>query len=314
MTDGFPQTLVECIEQFSDADRANEFMTRMRWPQGVQCPRCGSGRLREIKTRRLWVCRDCIGHNQFSVKVGSIFEDSPIKMGKWLTAIWLILNAKNGISSHELGRAIGVTQKTAWFMLHRIRTAVETGSFQKMHGTVEADETFVGGSADFMHKKVKKARGIGRGYTSKVAVMALLEHASEKGASRVKAKVIKNTQKQTLKAVIDANVETGSTLHTDAWIAYQSLGSAYVHKFVDHAVEYVRDGVSTNGLENFFCLLNRTLRGTYVHVNAEHLFRYLNEQVFRFNARKGNDAARFAEVLGRVAGRRLTHKQLIGVA
>ncbi len=314
MTDGFPQTLVECIEQFSDADRANEFMTRMRWPQGVQCPRCQSKNLREIKTRRLWVCKDCAGHNQFSVKVGSIFEDSPIKMGKWLTAIWLILNAKNGISSHELGRSIGVTQKSAWFMLHRIRTAVETGSFQRMHGTVEADETFVGGSADFMHKKVKKAKGIGRGYTTKTAVMALLEHAVEKGKSRVRAKVIKNTKKQALKAVIDEAVETGSTLHTDAWIAYQSLGADYIHKFVDHAVEYVRDGVSTNGLENFFCLLKRTLRGTYVHVNAEHLFRYLNEQVFRFNARKGNDAARFAEVLGQVAGRRLTHKQLIGVA
>ena len=311
MTDGFPETLVECIEQFSDADRANECMTRMRWPQGVECPRCQSKNLREIKTRRLWVCKDCTGHNQFSVKVGSIFEDSPIKMGKWLTAIWLILNAENGLSSYELHRSIGVTQKSAWFMLHRLRTAVETGSFQKMHGTVEADETFVGGSADFMHKKVKKAKGIGRGHTTKTAVMALLEQAGEKGKSRVRAKVIKNTKKQTSKVVTDEAVETGSTLHTDPWIAGQSLGSAYVHKFVDHAVEYVRDGVSTNGLENFFCLLRRTLRGTYVQVNAEHLFRYLNEQVFRFNARKGKDADRFMEVLGRVAGRRLTYKQLI---
>ena len=311
MTDGFPQTLVECINQFSDADRAHEFLTRMRWPEGVECPRCQSKNLREVKTRRLWVCKDCTGHNQFSVRVGSIFEDSPISLGKWLTAIWLILNAKNGISSYEIHRSIGVTQKTAWFMLHRIRAAVETGSFKKMHGTVEADETFVGGSADFMHKRVKKAKGIGRGFTTKTAVMALLEHAGEKGKSRVRAKVIKNTQKQTLKAVIDEAVESGSTLHTDAWIAYQSLGSAYVHRFVDHAVEYVRDGVSTNGLENFFCLLKRTLRGTYVHVNAEHLFRYLNEQVFRFNARKGNDGQRFVEVLGRVAGRRLTYKQLI---
>jgi transposase-like protein len=152
MTAEFPKTLAECVEQFSDPNRAHEFATRMRWPKGVECPRCGSKNLREIKTRRLWVCKNCTGHNQFSVKVGSIFEDSPLSLGKWLTAIWLLLNAKNGISSYEVHRALGITQKSAWFMLHRIRTAVQTGTFQKLHGTVEVDETFIGGASKNMFR------------------------------------------------------------------------------------------------------------------------------------------------------------------
>lgn len=143
-------------------------MAFLRWPKGIQCPRCQSKELRFVKTRRLWECKECTGHNQFSVKVGSIFEDSALSVGKWLSAIWLIANAKNGISSHELGRSLGVTQKSAWFMLHRIRAAMQTGSFEKqLYGTVESDETFIGPKASGMHKDAKKRRGIGRGPVGK---------------------------------------------------------------------------------------------------------------------------------------------------
>ncbi len=308
----FPKTLVECIEQFSDADRANEFMTQMRWPNGVECPRCQSKNLRQIKTRRLWVCKDCAGHNQFSVKVGTIFEDSAIPMGKWLTAIWLILNAKNGISSYEIHRAIGITQKSAWFVLHRIRVAIETGTFKKLHGTVEADETFIGGAAANMHAGERKRRIKGRGATGKAVVMGILERGDSRRPFKVRAMVVPTTDMRSLQGAILENVEMESTVCTDALPAYRGLDEAYVHETVDHAVEYVRGNVHTNGLENFWSLLKRTLSGTYVSVNAEHLMAYVNEQVFRYNARKGKDGDRFVEVLGRVAGKRITYKQLIG--
>ncbi len=306
-TENHPETQLEAIRYFSDPEVCHEYLKAKRWPGGVTCPHCGNRELGYVATVRLWRCAPC--KKRFSVKVGTIFEASPLPLSKWLPCVWLIVNAKNGVSSCEIARSLGVTQKTAWFMLHRIREALKAGSFEKMKGVVEADETFVGGSADFMHKKVKKAKGIGRGFTSKTAVMGLLEHA-DKGRSRVRAKVIKNTQKKTLKAIIDGTVETGSTLHTDAWVAYQSLGPDYIHRFVDHAVEYVRDGVHTNSLENFWCLLKRTLKGTYVHVNAEQLEAYLDEQAWRFNERKLNDGERFAVVAGAVSGKRLTYKRL----
>ena len=220
MADAFPQTLVECIEQFSHADRANDFMVKMRWPEGVECPRCNSKSLRQIKTRRLWVCKDCVGHNQFSVKVGSIFEDSAVSLGKWLTAIWLILNAKNGISSYEIHRSIGVTQKTAWFMLHRIRTAVETGSFKKLHGTVEVDETYTGDKAANMHKHICEKKIKGRGTTGKEIVVGLLERGTREKASRVHAKAVKETARVTLHGEIYQKVAPGSNVYTDCLPAY----------------------------------------------------------------------------------------------
>ncbi len=306
--EGNPETLIEAVAHFADAKIAHDYMVSKRWSDGVRCPYCESDKVSFYSNRRVFRCAPC--KKQFSVKVGTIFEDSPLGLDKWLPCVWLIVNAKNGVSSCEVGRALGVQQKTAWFMLHRVRAAFTVAGHEKMAGIVEADETFVGGSADFMHADVKKARGIGRGFTSKTAVMGLLAHADEKRASRVKAKVIKNTQKATLKREIDANVQMGSTLHTDAWIAYQSLGADYTHKFVDHAVRYVQDNVHTNGLENFWCLLKRTLKGTYVHVNAAQLQAYLDEQAWRYNERKLNDGQRFAAVTKALCGKRLTYKQL----
>ncbi len=304
-----PQTLQQAVVYFSQEENAFQFVKGMRWTNGEPaCPFCKSARAYETNERR-FKCGDC--RKKYSVKIGTIFEDSPLSLGTWMCAFWLIVNAKNGISSYEIHRALGITQKSAWFVLHRIRLAMQNGSIVKMTGTVEADECFIGPNADFMHKSEKKKKGIGRGFTAKTAVMGLLEHSKEKGKSRVAAKVIKNTRKTTLKANIDANVETGSTLHTDAWIAYQSLGADYIHKFVDHAVEYVRDGVSTNGLENFWSLLKRTIKGTYVAVNAQHLFRYLDEQTYRFNTRTLTDGDRFVAAVARFAGKRLTYAKLI---
>lgn len=307
--EGNPETLIEAIAYFANPQIAHDFFVGMRWPEGVRCPYCKGSAVSFYANRRVYRCAPC--KKQFSVKVGTLFEDSPIGLEKWLPCVWLIVNAKNGVSSCEIARSLGVTQKSAWFMLHRVRAALKVSSFEKMAGVVEADETFVGPNADFMHKKVKKAKGVGRGYTCKTAVMGLLEHGNEQRASRVRAKVIKNTQKRTLKAEIDATVKPGSTLHTDAWIAYQSLGSDYVHKFVDHAVQYVKDNVHTNGLENFWCLLKRTIKGTYVHVNAEHLNAYLDEQAWRYNERKMDDGTRFAAVTKALFGKRLTYQELI---
>jgi transposase-like protein len=306
-----PETLQEAITFFAIEENAFAFMVGVRWPDGVvKCPRCGTERVSFIATRKVWECRDCMKQKQFSVKVGTIFEDSPIKLGKWWSAIWLISNAKNGVSSCEIGRALGVTQKTAWFMLQRIRLALQAGTFEKMRGTVEADETFIGGKAANMHWDKRQEKIKGRGPTGKDIVMGLLERAG-KGKSKVRAKVIKATDRKTLHGEIREHVEAGSNIHSDALAAYRELGPDYVHEAVDHAIQYVREHVHVNGLENFWSLLKRTLKGTYVSVNAEHLFRYLDEQSFRFNERKDNDQGRFLKAIADIVGRRLTYLALI---
>lgn len=299
-----PRTLQEAMRHFSDADVCTQLMVDVRWPFGVVCPHCQSNAVGKMsKTRRVWNCKAC--KKQFSVKVGTVFEDSPIGLDKWLPALWLIANAKNGISSYEIHRALGVTQKTAWFMLHRIRTAMKTGTFEKLSGQVEADETFIGGKAKNMHKAKRAARIKGRGAVGKEIVMGLLERGGE-----VKTKRIKNTSRATLHREIAENVEYGSEVHTDAFPAYKGLDERYIHQVVDHAVTYVQGNVSTNGLENFWSLLKRTVKGTYVSVDAFHLERYLDEQAYRFNARHLDDANRFIEVLESVTNKRLTYKQL----
>jgi len=315
-----PKTLREAIIYFSDADVCLDFIKGIRWANGVVCPRCQCQEVSFISTRRIWKCKGC--KKQFSAKVGTIFEDSPIGFEKWLPALWLIASAKNGISSYELHRALGVTQKTAWFMLHRIRLAMHKGSIEKTSGPIEADETFIGGKASNMHKAKRKEKIHGRGAVGKEVVMGILERGERKEAqskakkggtgSKVRVKHIPNTKRKTLHDEIRANVETGAEVFTDAFPAYEGLNPDYVHKAVDHAVCYVIGNVHTNGLENFWCLLKRTLRGTYVSVNEEHLFRYLDEQAFRFNERQGDDIDRFLKVLRGSEGKRLTYEQLTG--
>jgi transposase-like protein len=234
-----PQTLVEAINHFSNPDRALQFMIKLRWPNGVICPTCGSGHVKFLASRRVWKCKQRHAGQQFSVKVGTIMEDSPIGLDKWLPAMWMMVNCKNGISSYEVARALGVTQKTAWFMLHRLRLATQTGTFEKLGGTVEADETFIGGLARNMHrdKRGKKIRGTGG--SGKAIVMGMLERGTIAKHSKVRATVVPSNSCAELQAKIWQHVELGTELYTDALKSYRGLHSEYVHQVVDHAVEYV---------------------------------------------------------------------------
>src|ERR1051325_9199926 len=307
-----PRTLIEAIRYFADPDVALATMVELRWPSGVHCPICGRTDGRFIATRRMWECKEKHPRKQFSAKVGTIFEDSPIDLGKWFAAVWMVANCKNGISSYEMHRALGVTQKTAWFMDHRIRLAMKTGTFLKMSGEVEADETFIGGLAKNMHKADRERKIRGTGGSGKAAVLGIVERTSEKGKSRIKAMHVQNVKAKTLVPPIREAVEPGATLYTDALKSYLGLGDTYDHHTIDHAIEFVRDNVHTNSVENFWSLLKRTLKGTYVSVDPVHLDAYLDEQAFRFNQREHNDGIRFRKVVSSVAGRRLTYAELTG--
>ena len=303
----FPKTLQEAILYFSDADTCVTFMAMLRWPEGVTCPHCEGKAVSYLSTRRMWKCMNKACHKQFSVKVGTIMEDSAIKLDKWLAAIWMIANAKNGISSYEIHRALGVTQKSAWFLLHRIRLAMQTGTFEKLSGQVEVDETYIGGLARNMHRSERARKITGTGGSGKVAVMGLLERNG-----KVRAKVICDATQATLHGEVKCHVEQGAELFTDGWKGYNGLREDYVHQVIDHAEKYVDGQIHTNSIENFWCLLKRSIKGTYVSVEPFHLFRYLDEQTFRFNTRTGKDADRFVETVKQVAGKRLTYEELTG--
>ena len=307
-----PETLIDTIRYLADPDVALNLMASIRWPNGVTCPTCGSREVSFLKTRRVWKCKNKHPKQQFSVKVGTIFEDSPIGLDKWFAAIWLLGNCKNGVSSYEVARDLGVTHKTAWFMLHRIRLALQNGTFEKMGGSgpVEADETFIGGLARNMHKDRKAEKIHGTGGAGKELVVGLLDRETGK----VRVTHVKNRKKKTLQEHVKANVATGAELFTDELASYTGLDKDYVHQFVNHAERYVEGNVHTNGIENFLSLLKRSIKGTYVSAEPFHLFRYLDEQAFRFNERKGTDRERFLEALSGVTGRRVTYKQLIGKA
>jgi transposase-like protein len=272
-----------------------------------------------LAKNRVWKCYTGHSRPKFSLKTGTVFEDSPIALEKWLPALWLVVNCKNGISSCELARDLGITQKSAWFMAHRLRYALKSGGFNIMSGECEADETFIGGKARNMHMDVKKRRITGSGPTDKTPVMGILERGDKaKGThSRVRTVVVPNRRKKTLQAEVKAHVQAGSALYSDALLSYEGLDAEYAHQVVDHAVEYVRGKVHTNGLENFWCLTKRSVNGTYVSVEPFHLFRYLDEHEFRFNNRGNrdnpvNDGERFIMALSGIVGKRLTYKHLTG--
>jgi transposase-like protein len=304
LADNFPQTLQECISHFSSDEKlCIDFFASMRWENGVAiCPNCKGKENTFLATRNVWKCRNC--KKQFSVKVGTILEGSNISLDKWICGIWLIVNAKNGISSYEIHRAIGITQKSAWFMLHRIRAAMKTGSFEKLSGDVECDETFIGGKAKNMHKSKREKKIQGRGSVGKTAVVGMLRRKGE-----VRAKVIESVDRETLHNEVKNNVECGSNLYTDEWRAYRGLDEDYIHEVINHAECYVKDHVHTNGIENFWSLLKRTISGTYVSVEPFHLGRYIDEQSFRFNERKGKDKDRFLKAVSQISGKRLTYKR-----
>lgn len=310
-----PATLQEAILWFSEFENCRQFMVELRWPDGaVKCPQCGSEHVFYIPKERVWKCYGKHNRKKFSLKTGTIFEDSPIPLEKWLPAVWLIAGCKNGISSYEIHRDLKVTQKTAWFMLHRIRLAMQSGTFMKLSGEIEADETYIGGKAINMHKtKLEKLKADGRtlkaGGTGKAIVMGLLERHT--GEARVK--VTPHARAFQVRTNIIANVEKGSKLYTDALRSYRNLPvDGFAHEFIDHTEEYVRGAVHTNRMENFWSLLKRSLKGTYVSVEPFHLQAYCDEQAFRFNNRRMTDSERFTRVMRNIVGKRLTYDQLTG--
>ncbi|MDQ6947878.1 MAG: IS1595 family transposase [Actinomycetota bacterium] len=307
-----PQNLIGAIRYFADIDICTEFVASLRWPNGWACHECGGVEFSYLTSRRLWKCKAC--KKQTSVKVGTIFEDSALGLDKWLPSVWLIANSKNGISSHELGRALGVTQKSAWFMLHRIRLAMQTGSFDKFDGIVEVDETFIGGKARNMHKSDRARKITGTGGKDKTIVAGVLNRGDDGEVSKVRAGVVSERTAPVLQSEVRESVAKGATVYTDALGAYTGLGGDFEHETVDHAECYVRGQVHTNGIENFWSLLKRGLHGTYISVEPFHLFRYLDERVFTYNERNLTDLGRFTAVLGMVGGRRLTWQQLTGGA
>jgi len=305
-----PKTLQEAIVYFSNPDNCIDYLAIRRWPNGVvTCPTCGSEKVKFNPKRRVWQCSVHHPLRQFSIKIGTIMEDSPLGLDKWMMATWMVTNCKNGISSYEIARDIKVTQKSAWFMLHRIRLAMQDDFFgSKLGGEVEVDETFIGGKARNMHVSERKRRITGTGTKDKTAVMGILERGG-----KVRAKVVATRKKHELQAEVYKHVEAGSALYSDALKSYDGLEADYAHQVVDHAVQYVDGRVHTNGLENFWSLLKRGISGTYVSVEPFHLFRYLDEQMFRFNNRKDiNDAGRFNLVVSQIVGKRLTFAELTG--
>jgi transposase-like protein len=320
-----PKTLQEAIQFFSNYDNCREFMVSIRWADGkVRCPQCGAEKITYLENARLYRCYGDHPKQKFSLKVGTIFEDSPIPLEKWLPAVWMIVNCRNGVSSYEIHRAIGVTQKSAWFMLHRIRLAMQSGTFSKFGGpgnVIEADEAFIGGKVKNMHpdrqKKFRQLRDstIGNvGHFGKTAVMGILDREQRK----VRATVVPQVNRKALQAEILNHVAHGSQIYTDEAALYKAVPPEYTHAFVDHMEKYVDGQVHTNGLENFWSLLKRGLNGTYIAVEPFHLFRYVDEQVFRYNNRKGvsgkklNDGERFSQALSQIVGKRLTYAEVTG--
>ena len=302
-----PKTLQEAVVFYADPNNALAYMTLLRWPDGVvTCPTCGRNDVRFLHNQRKWQCKSVHPKRQFSAKVGTIFEDSPIALEKWLVVVWMISNCRNGVSSYEIGRAIGVTQKSAWFMLHRIRLGLQSKGGGKLggpNGAVEIDETYIGG----------KARNMQGGH-GKTVVMGMLERDG-----KVRTAILGNRrEKKVMHQIIENNVLPGTWIVTDEFVNYDGLANNYTHQVVNHLEKYVDGQVHTNGVENFWSLLKRGIGGTYVAVEPFHLFRYVDEQAFRFNNRKDaegnklNDADRFNIAMSQVIGKRLTFAEVTG--
>jgi transposase-like protein len=302
-----PTSLIEAIRYFSDLDVCTDYVAKLRWPDGPFCPACGCTEYSYLTTRRIWKCKAC--KKQYSVKLGTIFEESRLGLDKWLPAVWLAANTKNGISSHELARSLGITQKSAWFMLHRIRLAMQSKTFERLSGEVEIDETFIGGKAINMHRSVRERKGMSKGGGSidKTVVLGMRERGG-----KVRAEVIPNVKGDTLKPRVIENVEAGSTVYTDQWRGYTGLEGRFDHETINHVETYVEGRVHTNTIENFWALLKRGLNGTYISVEPFHLFRYLDERVFTYNLRDRTDNERFSSVVGAVTGLRLTYAEVTG--
>jgi transposase-like protein len=311
-----PKTLQQAIQYFTNFDNCREFMIAVRWEDGkVRCPQCGADKVTYLEKARLYRCYGAHPKQKFSLKVGTIFEDSPIPLEKWLPAVWMLINCKNGISSYEIHRALGVTQKSAWFMLHRIRLAVQSNSFVKLGGVgteVEVDETFIGGAARFMHPARRRRMITATGVKDKAAALGILERGG-----KVRVFAVPNRKKKVLQGAIAENVEEGTAIYSDALMSYIGLKENFEHNVIDHAEKYVDGKIHTNGLENFWSLLKRGLKGTYISTEPFHLFRYLDEQAFRYNNRATEknpmtDGDRFELAMSQIVGKRLTFAEVTG--
>lgn len=317
-----PNTLQQAIRYFKDEQTCVDTVAKLRWPDGPVCPKCAHKQHYYLATQKRWKCKKC--GKQFSVKAGTVFEDSPIGLDKWLVALWMLVNCRNGVSSYEVARALGITQKSAWFMLHRLRLAMQVSGGEPFGGSgqiVEADESFIGGKVANMHKdrqsKIRKLRSefIGNGQTlNKAAVMGILDRKLRK----VRATVVKQVNKETMQEEILPHIAEGSKIVTDEATIYRGIPKEYDHDFVNHMHRYVRGDVHTNGLENYWSLLKRGVKGTYISVEPFHLFRYIDEQTFRYNNRvdengeKRPDGERFDLALSQIAGKRLTFAEVTG--
>jgi transposase-like protein len=308
-----PKTLQQAIRYFSDEQVCIDTVAALRWPHGPVCPKCGKAEHYYLASQRRWKCKACA--RQFSVKVGTIFEDSPLSLDKWLCALWMLVNCKNGVSSYEIHRALGITQKSAWFVLHRLRLALQRSSLVKLGGKgteVEVDETFIGGKARNMHRNVHRRRIVVGGPHDKTIVMGILQRGGE-----VRTVVVPHRRKPLVQKEVRNHVAADSALMTDKLQSYDGLIRDYCHYVIDHAEAYVDGKVHTNGLENFWSLLKRGLKGTYISVEPFHLFRYLDEQTWRYNNRATkdnpmNDGDRFQLALSQIAGKRLTFAEVTG--
>ncbi len=306
-------------KQYSSEEEAYKFLEATRWENGVLCPHCqntgadfiepenGERKTRtgKVTYRRVWRCQNC--KKQFSVLVGTIFEDSRIPLSKWLLAIHELNADKNGISSCELGRKLGITQKSAWFMAQRIRFAMaHTSLEEKLTGTVEVDETYIGGLEENKHASKKTAGTQGRSTKTKTPVLSSVQRGG-----KVYSTTMKTVSSKNIREILNEQVSHEAVLNTDTFPAYNSVGKEFAgHETVDHgAGEYVRGKAHTNTAEGYFSQLKRSLSGTFHHVSEKHLDRYLAEFDYRYNTRKEKDGDRTKNAIKRVAGKRLTYRK-----
>jgi transposase-like protein len=301
-----PQTLLEAISFFSNLKTCNRFVSELRWKNGPECPQCGSMSVCCLSTRPAMRCRVKGCRKSFSIKTGTIFEDSPLPLTKWLPAIWLIVNSKTGISSSEVARSVGVCQSTGWFMMHRVREALRNELVYKLSGEVEIDQAYVGGKAKNKHRPRSAFRRRLSTKESMTAIVGILQRRGE-----VRAKVIGDLRNSTIVPEIYRNVEDGARVYTDGRCSSYWLKSKYEHETVLHKKEYARGRIHINTIENFWSHFKRTL-GTYIQIAPVHVGRYLDEQSFRYNHKKETDAERFVAAVSQIFGRRLTYVQLTG--
>ena len=306
-TDTPPKTLVEAVRYFAVPENCLSYLVATRWPGGVSCPHCHSQGVYFDKTRMGWICKSQHPKRKFSLKTGTIFEDSPIGLDKWLPAVWIIAGAKNGISSHELARALGVTQKTAWFMLHRIRNAAMTKEFNTppLTGTVEMDECYVGPNPRFQHADKRAKQGKQRQLNKRI-VFGMAQRDGD-----IRLHFVPNTTLKTTIPLVKQHVARGTRVHTDESSRYSWLNVSYAHEFINHSLgQYVQGDVTTNTIEGVFSHFRRTMVGTYHKCDTVHLDRYLQMFAFRWNTRKQGESERVNALLRATQGRRITYQQL----